>query len=273
MRTLPVALCLATLAVALCVPTRAHAAIPSPGAPAPASAPAPVLTAAQQGYLALARSGVAQAQRRWRDARLGWYDARLDDRERYPLATIWDIVPLFQALDAIAIADPTSSDRRAVAGFAAGAERYLNRGLRPLAGYSPYPGDREAEHRDVVRRQRLVGPGVRGGIPRHGHAPLPGRRAARAALHRHRRLGRGTEAGSGGTRTTPYKAGEALASGTLLATLLYQQTGSQFALGQALKFLGWANTSGPGGGFSSGKQLVRRQQPGRDADRLHRVPR
>ena len=37
-------------------------------------------------------------------ARRGWYDARLGDRERYPLATIWDIVPLFESLDAIAIA-------------------------------------------------------------------------------------------------------------------------------------------------------------------------
>ena len=40
---------------------------------------------------------------------------------------------------------PTAANRRAVARFAAGAERYLNRGLRPLPGYSPYPGDREAD--------------------------------------------------------------------------------------------------------------------------------
>jgi hypothetical protein len=42
----------------------------------------------------------------------------------------------------------------------------------------------------------------------------------------------------------PYKAGEALASGTLLATLLYQQTHSSADLSLALKFLGWANTDG-----------------------------
>ena len=42
----------------------------------------------------------------------------------------------------------------------------------------------------------------------------------------------------------PYKAGEALASATLLATLLYEQTHSQFALAQAQKYLAWANTSG-----------------------------
>ncbi len=115
---------------------------------------------------------MARAEQRWKDRQLGWYDARLDDHDRYPLATIWDIVPLFESLDAIAIAQPTPANRRAVARFAAGAERYLNRGLRPVPGYSPYPGDRDARHRDVVRRQRLVGPGVHQRLPRHRHAPL-----------------------------------------------------------------------------------------------------
>ncbi len=142
MRALALIFCLGTLAVASCFASSACAHAQAPP-PAGAPAPAPVLTAAQQGYLALARSGVAHAQRRWRDPRRGWYDARLDDHERYPLATIWDIVPLFESLDAITIAQPTSTNRHAVARFAAGAERYLNRGLRPIPGYSPYPGDRE----------------------------------------------------------------------------------------------------------------------------------
>jgi hypothetical protein len=102
------------------------------------------VTETQQHYLSLARAGVTQAQKHWHNRRLGWYDSRLGDRERYPLATIWDSVPLFESLDAIAIAQPTSANRRSVANFAAGAERYLNRGLRPVPGYSPYPGDREA---------------------------------------------------------------------------------------------------------------------------------
>ena len=103
------------------------------------------LSAVQQHYLALAHGGVARAEQRFNDRRLGWYDARLGDHDRYPLATIWDIVPLFQSLDAIAIAQPTPANRRAVARFATGAERYLNRGLQPVPGYSPYPGDRDRE--------------------------------------------------------------------------------------------------------------------------------
>jgi hypothetical protein len=49
----------------------------------------------------------------------------------------------------------------------------------------------------------------------------------------------------------PYKSGPALASDTLLATLLYQQTGSTFALAQARRFLAWAN----GPGFSPADDL------------------
>ena len=44
--------------------------------------------------------------------------------------------------------------------------------------------------------------------------------------------------------THPYKAGEAIASGTLLATLIYARTGSPATLALALRFLGWANTQG-----------------------------
>src|SRR5665213_834464 len=95
---------------------------------------ASALNPVQQRYLSLAQRGVASAHRHWWDPRRGWYDARLQDHERYPLATIWDIVPLFQSLDAIAIAEPTAANKRAVTRFATGAERYLNRGLHPLPG-------------------------------------------------------------------------------------------------------------------------------------------
>jgi hypothetical protein len=208
------------------------------------------LTSAQRGYLSLASAGVAQAEHRWSDRRLGWYDARLDDHERYPLATIWDIVPLFQSLDAIAIAQPTSVNRRAVARFAAGAERYLNRGLHPVPGYSPYPGDREP------RTETWFDDNGWWGLAFVNAYRATGTRRYLAdserALHYIAAAGWDPEGGGIWWNTEhPYKAGEALASGTLLATLLYQQTRSPFALGQARKFLAWANTSG----FSAGDQL------------------
>jgi hypothetical protein len=209
---------------------------------APASTAAP-LSVAQQQYLALAKAGVANARRRWSDRRLGWYDARLGDRERYPLATIWDIVPLFQSLDAIATAQPTPANRSALAHFAAGAERYLNRGLRPLAGYSPYPGDREADTETWFDDNGWWGLAFINAYKATGsHRYLLD---AERALRYIATVGWDPQGGGIWWNTDhPYKAGEALASGTLLATLLYQQTHSAFALGQALKYLAWANTSG-----------------------------
>jgi hypothetical protein len=207
-----------------------------------ADATAP-LSSTQQHYLALAQTGVARAEQRWSDRRLGWYDARLGDHERYPLATIWDIVPLFQALDAIAIAQPSAANRRAVAHFAAGAERYLNRGLRPLPGYSPYPDDRASDTETWFDDNGWWGLAFINAYRATG--------TRRWLLDAERALAYVAAAGwdpqGGGlwwNTTHPYKAGEALASDTLLATLIYQQTHSSFALGQANKFLLWGNTLG-----------------------------
>ena len=256
---------LATLALALLLAVPAHAeGPPSAGVPvrtegppgavvtvraerppeavAPARA-ASALSPEQQRYLTLAQAGVAQAERRWRDPRRGWYDARLNDGERYPLATIWDIVPLFESLDAIAIAQPSPANKSAVARFAAGAERYLNRGLRPLPGYSPYPGDREASTETWFDDNGWWGLAFVNAYRATGT-----RRYLTDAERALRYIAAaGWDAQGGGiwwNTHHPYKAGEALAAGTLLATLLYQQTHSAFALGQAHKFLAWANSSG-----------------------------
>jgi Glycosyl hydrolase family 76 len=201
------------------------------------------LSSTQQHYLSLAQTGVSRAERRWGDHRLGWYDARLGDRERYPLATIWDIVPLFQSLDAIAIAQPTPANRRAVAHFAAGAERYLNRGLHPKPGFSPYPGDRDADTETWFDDNGWWGLAFIDAYRATGTRRwLTDAERALAYV-----AAAGWDPGEGGiwwNTEHPYKAGEALASDTLLATLIYQQTHSAFALGQAEKFLLWGNTVG-----------------------------
>jgi hypothetical protein len=221
------------LAASVAAPARAAAATFTPNA----------LTSAQQSYLALAQAGVAQAERHWRNARLGWYDERLDDDERYPLATIWGIVPLFESLDAITIAQPSAANERALTSFASGAERYLNRGLRPVPGYSPYPGDREADTETWFDDNGWWGLAFF-----EAFRATARRRYLRDAQRALRYIASaGWDAQTGGiwwNTDHPYKAGEALASGTLLATLIYQQTHSSFALAQARKFLAWGNTAG-----------------------------
>ncbi|MGO9319581.1 MAG: glycoside hydrolase family 76 protein [Solirubrobacteraceae bacterium] len=251
-------LCLSTLAAAICLACPALAARPAPAAPPAAaaaaasspSAPAAALSSTQQHYLALAQAGVANARRRWWDPRRGWYDARLDDHERYPLATIWDSVPLFESLDAIAIAQPTAANRDAVARFASGAERYLNRGLRPLPGYSPYQGDREAGAETWFDDNGWWG------LAFVEAYRATGTRRYLADAQRALRYiaATGWDPDGGGiwwNTERPYKSGPALAADTLLATLIYQQDGSAFALAQARKFIAWANA----GGFSSAEGL------------------
>jgi hypothetical protein len=222
------------------------------GAPMPFPAISQPITAVQQHYLALAEAGVAGAQTHWHDTRLGWYDARLNDRDRYPLATIWDIVPLFQSLDAIAIASPTAAHRGAVKRFAAGAERYLNRGLRPLPGYSPYPGDRERSTETWFDDNGWWGMAFIDAYRATGNRRYL--TDAQRALTYIARAGWDPRSGGIWWNTThPYKSGPALASDTLLATLLYQLTGSRFDLAQARRFLAWGNSAG--GGFSAADGL------------------
>jgi hypothetical protein len=246
---------LSTLAAAICfagvVAGSAQAASPALGASAQAASPAalgasaqaPALSAAQQRYLALAQAGVAQARQHWWDPRRRWYDARLNDRERYPLATIWDIVPLFQSLDAIAIAQPSAANRRALASFAAEAERYLNRGLRPVPGYSPYPGDREGDTETWFDDNGWWGLAFVEAYRATGTRRYL--RDAERALHYIAAAGWDPNGGGIWWNTDhPFKSGPALAADTLLATLIYQQDGSAFALAQARKFIAWANTAG-----------------------------
>jgi Glycosyl hydrolase family 76 len=237
-KLVPIAAVLATLA---CATAASAAASAAPAAAAPTTPP--TLTSAQQRYLGLAQAGVASAKAHWRDRRLGWYDELLGDRARYPLATIWDIVPLFESIDAIAIAQPTAANRAGVARFAAGAERYLNRGLRPVPGYSPYPGDRTANTETWFDDNGWWGLAFVNAYRATG--------ARRWLSDAQRALGyiaaAGWDAQSGGiwwNTTHPFKSGPALASDTLLATLLYEQTGSAADLAQARRFLAWANSSG-----------------------------
>ncbi len=268
LRLAPISLAL-VLALLCCAPACASAAAAArsrPGASAGASgrssaaagatARASSLSPSQQRYLLLAQAAVRSAQARWGDRARGWYDARLNDRERYPLATIWDIVPLFEALDAIAIAQPTAADRAAVARFAAGAERYLNRGLRPLPGFSPYPGDREANTQTWFDDNGWWGLAFVNAYRATGT-----RRYLADAMRALSYISSaGWDARAGGVWWNtghPYKAGEALASAALLASLLYRETRSSFALAQAHRLLDWADGAGfsPADGLYAGSSL------------------
>ncbi len=210
--------------------------------PAP-PASVPVLSAAQAHYLALAEQGVKAAEAAWADPRHHWYDETLNDPALYPLATIWDVVPLFESIDAIAIAAPTPANLSAVRTFANGAERYLDHSLRPVAGYAPYPGDRGSTVETWFDDNGWWGLAFVNAYRATGAARYL--TDAERALTYIERAGWDPNGGGIWWNTThPYKAGEALASGTLLATLLYLTTHSRADLAAANMFLAWGNTTG-----------------------------
>jgi len=210
----------------------------APAGEAPTAGEAPA-AAPELPYLQLAEQGVARAQVLWRDRRRGWYDERLGDRERFPLATIWGSLPVFEALDAIDLAAPSVANQARLLSFANGAERYFDASLRPTPGFAPYPNDRGQ---------------VRTWFDDNGWWGLAFLDAYRATggaryLHDAERAfafiaAQGWNAHGGGLwwdTSHSYKAGEALASGSLLGALLYQRTHDPFYLSEVEKFLKWAD--------------------------------
>lgn len=208
---------------------------------APASPAAESPSTSTQSYLKVAEEGVARAEHLWRDRRLGWFDSRLADKDRYPLATIWDAVPLFEALGAIEIAAPSSSHRAQLIAFAHGAERYYDSILRPVAGFAPYPEDRgqvrvwfdDNGWWGLAFFDAFQATGVKGYL----------RDAERAFKFI---AASGWDSHGGGlwwNTSHPYLAGEPLAAGSLLGALLYKATGKRFYHDQVLKFLTWADRS------------------------------
>jgi hypothetical protein len=193
-----------------------------------------------QSDLQIAEQGVARAQRLWRNPHLGWYNSVLADKERYPLATIWDATPLFEALDAIDIASPTPAHRAAVMAFARGAERYWDATLKPVPGFAPYPGDRG----QVVAWFDDNGWWGLAFLDayRATHIKSYIREAERAFTFIAEEGWNQAGGGLWWDTSHPYIAGEPLAAGSLLGAQLFKLTGRQFFRAQVLKFLNWAES-------------------------------
>ena len=191
-------------------------------------------------FLTLANQGIRDARTHWWNPGERWYNDRLNDGDRYPLATVWSIVPLFEAVDGAAIADPAKAKRKAVRSFANFAERYWNGDLQPHGGYAPYPGDRGADDHVWFDDNSWWG--------------LAFVDAFRAT-HNRRYLGdaqrasdfvdaRGWQGGSGGmwweTQYTGHSL-EALGAASALAAEVYEQGGSAKYRRRALKYIRWAD--------------------------------
>jgi hypothetical protein len=187
-------------------------------------------------YASLAAQGLRQA-RRWRDR--AWYCEYLGcTGGPFALATIWCMVPMFEAVDALQTAQPSPAHEALVAHFGHESERYWDRGL---GGYAPYPGDRD--------------PNVEAWFDDNGWMGLAFFNAYSATrdarwLHDARRAfhfiaAHGWDAGGGGgmwwNTQHPYHSGPALAADALLGTLLYNQDRDPQQLHDVLTWINWAN--------------------------------
>jgi uncharacterized protein YyaL (SSP411 family) len=197
------------------------------------------LAADRARFLTLAETGVGAARTWFWNAKLGWYNERLDPRwhRQMPLARLWSAYGLFEAVDALAIAAPGSATRAAVATFAKGAERYWNPD-RQAYGY--YPGMRgwtQIYYDDdgwwaigFLDAYRATGD----------------RRYLAAADRAFRFVVSGwDDQETGGiwwdTSESNHKTSEPVAAAAYVGAALYGETGDQFYLDWVRKLIAWAD--------------------------------
>ena len=226
------------LACAL-VCTGAAASEPAAARAPLSAAPAAGTPAGEAGaldYEALAQRGIAQASS-WRDG--GWYCEYLDcTHGPYILLTVWGEVPMFEAVDALEIAHPSSAHRALVDRFARASEHYWN---PYLDGYAPYPEDRFRHAEAWFDDNGWLGLAFLNAY-RATHERRYLRDAQRAF---HFIASQGWDASGGGgmwwNTDHPYHSGPALAADSLLGVLLYQADHERWQLGDVAKYVLWAN--------------------------------
>jgi hypothetical protein len=190
-------------------------------------------------FMSLARRGVSDARKLWWNGPKHWYNDRRNDHDRYPLATIWSIVPQFEAINAIAIAQPTKSHRKAVTTFARKAETYFDRSLAPSGGYAPYPSPRGGQERVWFDDNGWWGIAFVDAY-RATHSSRYLKDAAKA-LEFSMRRGWAKDGGLWWDTSHTHKAGEALASNSALAAMLYEATHKSTFLTQARRLISWGD--------------------------------
>ncbi|MFL5908820.1 MAG: glycoside hydrolase family 76 protein [Solirubrobacterales bacterium] len=203
----------------------------------------------QGAYLRAGNKGVKQT-RKWWVRGLHWYAPVLGGTTN---VSLWGVVPLFEAMSGLQIAQPSRNHLRELTHFAHGAERYLNPSLEPVPGFGPRPGQRQ-----VGKTTWFDDNGW------WGLAFLDAYRATGNLEYLTQAQIAQTFISVSGWDTTPgrpggiwwntnhsFYAGESLAGGTLLSARLYAITHQQSYLDDALKYIAWADVwlTDPGTGL------------------------
>jgi uncharacterized protein YyaL (SSP411 family) len=198
------------------------------------------LTADRASFIQLAEQGLKQTKQLWWNSDLGWYDDRIDDTDRLPLATLWSAYPLFEATNAVAIAHPTAANKAAVNAFAAKATKYWDPDIQGTGGFAYYYTARGAWNAYFDDNGWW-------GLAFLDAYRATGNKAwltqANRALQFMDRYGWDSLTGGGMWWDTDHhhKTSEPLAAGTLIAATLYRYTHKPAYLQTAKKYLAWAN--------------------------------
>jgi hypothetical protein len=193
----------------------------------------------QAGFLRAAERGVGQTHQWWNRGR-HWYASTLDGSNA---ASLWGVVPLFEALSGIQTAAPSPRHRHELNRFAWGAQRYLNPNLDPVPGFGPKPRQHEEGKTTWFDDNGWWGLAFLDAYSATGN----GRYLLDAELAQNfiSVSGWDTTPGRPGgiwwNTNHSFYAGESLAGGTLLSARLFAITHEQHYLDDALKFIAWGD--------------------------------
>jgi Glycosyl hydrolase family 76 len=194
-------------------------------------------TVASRSYLGLAEAGIEKSSAWW-DGSADWFDDQLGSHVQ---ATLWGSNGMFEALDEIAIADPTAKTKAAVETFARGEQRFWNPNLKPVPGYSPQVGEQSSSQPTWYDDNAWIGIAFLDAYRATGkHTYVTDAERAFAFIAAG---GWDTEQGGGMWWSTGHQwlSGEALAAASDLAARLYQTTNQAEYLTDAETYIGWAN--------------------------------
>ena len=200
---------------------------------------ADALSRSQARYLRAANHGVKQTNRWWNHGR-HWYSATLGSSNT---ASLWGVVPVFEALAGLQIAQPSARHRHQLNRFAWGAQRYLNPTLRPVPGFGPKQGQHNPGKTTWFDDNGWWGLAFLDAFRASGN----GRYLADAEIAQNfiSVSGWDTTPGRPGgiwwNTNHSFYAGESLAGGTLLSARLYAITHDQRYLDDALKYIAWGD--------------------------------
>jgi len=229
--------------VLLLLAVPAASAAPDPPSTRTALPAHAVLLQQRAEFLRLAKDGVRRTRAHFWNARLGWYNDRLDLdwRPGMPLARLWTAYPLFETLNAIALAEPSRANRAAVRAFADKARDYWNPEIIPAGGYSYLPRTRTPDVNAFFDDAGWWGLAFL-----HAAQATGDRRYLRdAARAFHWIVDDGWEDGEGGVwwdTDRHHKTAEPLAAAILIGAKLYRETRNETYLRDVRKLLTWADT-------------------------------